>query len=150
MYIRSEQDGITYSIEPSIPSADQFNSEGFTSTCVTVEDGTSMERPNTKRGACFYIRATETCRPQRDCQWLYRTIRRSRLPGHDMTFICPIILHQMTNGEPRSHGIEHIYHASIAKTPCELKISYGMCGQSDQNPDPILTQRQTLFPTLGR
>ena len=138
LYLRSERGEMLYIVAPSNSGADRFNTEGFTSTCIVVENMEASDGSGAKCGACFYIRDDHEVPPHGNrSRWhqALQTLRfRSKrivLPVVDMTFICPMQLQQVVQSEALSLDPNHIHSLSFVKSPCEFRIRYGMFGQID-------------------
>ena len=136
LYLPSEHGEMLYVVEPSNCSADRFNTEGFTSTRIIVENMESSDGAGAKRGACFYVRDNDEVPPHGNRSWWHqarRTLRfRSKrivVPVVDMTFICPIQLQHVAQCEALSLNPNHIYSLTFVKSPCEFRIRYGIFGQ---------------------
>lgn len=125
-YLRSENEGIVYAVEPSNSSADQFDTEGFTSTCVIVENADLPERSGVKRGACFYIRDNNEIKhwwhPALQV-WPFRP-KHIVLPRVNMTFDCPIRLQQVVHSEDLTLDKRHTYNLNSVKARCDFRINF--------------------------
>lgn len=138
IYLRSEHEEMLYIVEQSKSGTDRFNTEGFTSTYIVVENMESSDGSGAKRGACFYVRDNHEVPPQGNRSWWHQTLQTLRLrskrivlPVVDMTFVGPIQLQQLVRSEALSLDPNHIYSQSFVKSPCEFRIRYGMFGKLD-------------------
>ncbi|MCJ1262299.1 hypothetical protein MMC22_002169 [Lobaria immixta] len=149
VYLRSENEGIVYAVEPSNSSADQFDTEGFTSTCVIVENVDLPEWSGVKRGACFYVRDNNEIKPQGSRHWWHQALRLNPivLPGVDMTFYCPRRLQQVVHSEHLTLDKRNIYNLNSVKTTCDFRINYdplsgfGPLKRRDKNPHALRAEK---------
>ena len=133
LYLRSEHGDILYIVESSSSSADRFNTEGFTSTCIVVENMETSDRSGAKRAACFYVRDNHEFPPHGNRSWWQQVLqtlpfrsKRNVLPVVDMTFICPMQLQLVGQIEAPSLDSNYIYSLSFVKLPCEFRVRYGV------------------------
>ena len=133
--LRPENEDFHYLVEPLDSNVDQFDTNGYTSTCLILENKTSPEWSSVKRGACFYVgNKEESTQPQKYYWW--RQARQFLLlepkpavPSElSMTFFSPIRLREVENTEHWA-DVEPVYELRSVKTRCNFKIRHGKLGE---------------------
>lgn len=133
-YLFSESEGICcYTVEPSVSSTDHFDTEGFTSICIMVENTGLPESSGTKHGACLFVQDPTGIKPPSVWHWCEQVLQNLRSfpmrivpPGGEMTFICPIQLQEIFDRECLIRDPNHTYAINPVKAPHDIRINYGI------------------------
>jgi hypothetical protein len=128
--VRIEPKGAVYRMEPAMSDTDLFDSTGYTSTCIIVENHGLREASDAKRGACFYTRKSEVSTTQNGGHWWQRALSRYRSapetsPKLDLTFVCPIRLQQARNAETFPIRPENTFSLDSIESKTGFKIRHG-------------------------
>ncbi|KAF2011119.1 hypothetical protein BU24DRAFT_472277 [Aaosphaeria arxii CBS 175.79] len=127
VYLHSASENVFYTAELPGDSADPLDTEGYTSTCVIIENVISPSDPDVRKGACFYAR------PKRKIDYR-RGLRGRRLfcsrgyvetPGLELTFLYPIRLRKSGIDTLQTVNQERILLLNSIDE-CDIKINYGI------------------------